>query len=203
MVNEKRFYTYPVAKALIHCYSKGRTPLYMPEIVNISPAIDERMVSASIRATGRTPKGSPIVLYAHVHHYFNDPLNIENAKLIDGAGILPEKEFHRLLKLEGKGVFTVDYQKLNKSTCGDIEAKTALSHPQTIPFLGEQASKFLGKVRNTQMQTYHSGDLGKYPVARFLMVNAYGGILNSWEDFGSNGVFTIPYNKEAEVVKSR
>jgi len=203
MVSEKQFYTFTVAKALIHCYGKGRTPLYMPEVVNLSPTLDRRIVSGSIRATGKTPRGSPIVLYAHVPHYFNNAKNLENAKLVDGAGILPESEFHRLLKLEGKGVFVVEYEKLNKSVCGDLEHHAAMSHPQTVPFLGKQASKFLEKSRNTTIQSFHSADLGKYPVARFLMVNPREGILNSWEDFGSNGCFVIPYNKEEALVRSK
>ncbi len=64
--------------------------------------------------TGKTARGAEIVLVAHVEHYLTHPDNIkkvvERESFIEGAVAGPEvaKEFKRLLKLEGGGVYVID-----------------------------------------------------------------------------------------------
>jgi hypothetical protein len=108
----------------------------------------------SVRVTGKTKKGSAVVVYAHVPNYFSNPENIRKAvdskNLVNGAGLMPDKDFQKLLKLEdGANVFVVDYEKLKKSPSAVISVDDALEHPQTVPFLGgqERAEAYLKRHR--------------------------------------------------------
>ena len=99
----------------------------------------------SIRATGRTRQGNPVVVYGHIPNYFSDPDNIkdviEHNKLIEGAGVMPQNEFQRLVDLDeskdnqgNRLVFVVDYEELKNSKgkiskskmVGKLVAKKAL-----------------------------------------------------------------------------
>ena len=134
----------------------------------------------SICATGRTPAGNAIVLYAHVPNFYSDANNlkiaVEERKLIGGAGVLPREEFARLLSLEGNGVQVVDHSILEKSTSGFIPFSKVMKHPQTLPFLGvseEEAQVYLMKhtsLYGSNIGIWHSDDLGEEPVARVLFL---------------------------------
>lgn len=143
----KEFYYDTIDDALTALLEEDYTPLFMPSIADVRIEVSEDEIvwknwycSPGVRATGRTKQGNAVVVYAHVPNYFSNPDNIKEAKrkgLINGAGIMPDKEFQRLLDLEDdKDIFVVDYNKLKSSESGVIQLKDALKHPQTIPFLG-------------------------------------------------------------------
>ncbi len=176
---------------------------FMPDLIRARTSVDSNSrlwqtwwSASSIRATGRTANGTAVVLYAHVPHFYSDAGNIktavENGKLVNGAGILSQEEFARLLSLEGNGVHIVDYDLLKKSTSGVIPVSKALEHPQTLPFLGvseEEAQAYLTK--HTQyygrnIGIWHNNDLGEKPVARVLFLGD--GSSNSFSGSGSLNV---------------
>lgn len=160
---------------------------FMPDMIRARTSVDSvhRLwqtwwTSPSIRATGRTVAGTPVVLYAHVPHFYSDAENIKTAveerKLVHGAAVLPRKEFARLLSLERNGVHVVDYTALKKSTSGVINISKALEHPQTLSFLGvseEEAQAYLSKhtqAYGSNIGIWHCDDLGEEPVARVLFL---------------------------------
>ena len=195
--------------------SEFSNPVYMPEIIDgrneygpeESPQNWLWLHAPSIKATGRTKAGTPLVVYAHVTNYFSDPDNIaETVKkgLVKGAGIMPSEEFYRLVDLaeeqKGKGnqrVFLVDYNALGKAPSGLVNVKEALKHPQTIPFIGSRAraeaylprhEQFLGK----QIGIWHIDDLAEKPVGRVLNVgnNIYYGLganYSLYDNYSLNG----------------
>ena len=148
-------------QALKACKDAKCRALFMPEFADVrinSPKgsrIWQNWYSApSARVTGKTKQGSPVVVYAHVPNYFSNPENIRKAiyskNLVNGAGIMPDKEFQKLLNLEdGLNVSVVEHDKLKNSVSGVISVDDALEHPQTIPFLGGQkrAEAYLRKHR--------------------------------------------------------
>ncbi|HIH15515.1 MAG: hypothetical protein QT08_C0022G0021 [archaeon GW2011_AR17] len=165
---------------------------FMPDLIRSRISVDDShrlwqtwWSAPSIRATGRTSGGTPVVLYAHVPNFYSDANNIKTAveerKLVNGAGVLPREEFTRLLSLEGNGVQVVDHTVLNKSPKGNISFSQALKHPQTLPFLGvsqEEAQAYLIKhtsLYGSHIGIWHSNDLGEEPVARVLFLD-YGNV---------------------------
>ena len=98
-------------------------PFSLPSIVS----------TPSVRATGKTKQGNAVVVYGHVPNYFSISGNIKSSlrNLINGAGIMPQEEFQRLLDAEDdKNVFVIDYEKLKKSESDIISLDSALEHPQ-------------------------------------------------------------------------
>jgi len=173
----KPFYADKTPNSLRDCLAEGR-PLYMPELILMrlySPGDSwlwqKWLTAPSIRATGRTKQGTPMVVYAHVSNRFSDPDNIDaaiKAGLANGAGVFPNEEFKKLIKLAEngeKGVFLVDYGKLKCSTSGVIQVTEALDHPQTIPFIGGKslARQYLSRFREVYdrdtIGVWHCDDL--------------------------------------------
>src|SRR3989344_8722044 len=177
----KEFYNNSVPEALKSLQKEGYTPVYMPQLADarIEADGDSRVwqtwfTTPSIRATGRTKQGNPVVVYAHTNNYLSTPENIEqsiSAVLVNRAGRIPQGEFQRLVDLEGltdesgnQLVFLVDYDKLRNSKSGVIKVSDALKHPQTVPFLGgeERAQRYLEKhkiVLGQNIGVWHSDDL--------------------------------------------
>ena len=162
-------------------------PFFMPHLIRarLSVESDHRLwqtwwTTPSIRATGRTAQGTPVVLYAHVPNFYSDAENvhaaIDDGRLVNGAGPLPQEEFIRLLSLEGNGVSVIDHATLRKSSSEPLDVSQALAHPQTLPFLGvspEEAQLYLQKHKAAyggNIGIWHSDDLGSEPVARVLFL---------------------------------
>ena len=186
LLEGKEFHADYLDQALENCQKEGFEAVFMPQLIDarIEAPKDARIwqtwySAPSIRATGRTKQGIPVVVYAHIPNYFSDPENIEEAMeqgLINGAGILPQKEFQKLLDLEDdKNVFLVDYNELKSSKSTIISSKGALEHPQTIPFIGgrERAEAYLGRhkeVYGNSIGMRHSDDLHDKPTGRLLFL---------------------------------
>jgi len=195
---------------------KARRVLFMPEIadakINDDSLWREWYSSVSLRATGRTKQGTPVVVYAHVPNFYSNPENIRQAKaqgLINGAGVLPEDEFQRLLSLEGQGVFVVDYKALKNSQSDVIPVERALNHPQVIPFLGGQkrAEIYLAKhkeVVGNKIGVWHNDDLQEQPVARPLFFgDGYVDVLGANGGFDSDGHFLGVQLNDAEGIAKK
>ncbi len=192
-----------VETALRKLLEDGFAPVYMPEIIDgrirhgpeDAPENWGWLTAPSIKATGWTKAGIPVVIYAHVQNYFSDPDNIAQAvsrRLVNGAGIMPDEEFYRLVDLakaqQGKlnqRVFLADYDALKRAPSGVVAVKDALQHPQTIPFLGGQkrAEQYLirhEQVLGNRIGIWHVDDLigqanqGDVNVGRVLRVGGYG-----------------------------
>ncbi len=175
-------------ETLKSCPSLGYQVLFMPQLVDarIEAHAEEGIwyqgrgfpiAAPSIKATGETKQGTPVVVFAHVPNYFSNPDNIKRAikrGLVVGAGKMPKKEFQRLLGLEdNENVFVVDYTTLSRSPSATISLSEALKHPQTVPFLGgkERAEKYLEKyekVYGDPIGIWHFPDLAEQPVGRWL-----------------------------------
>lgn len=202
--NLKEFYGSNLYDALKNCGSECEEILYMPQLLElkISALNDSKIFqnwysTPSIKVTGRTKQGKPVVVYAHISDYFSNQKNIKksiNKGLINGAGYILNKDFMRLLELEdNKKVFVVDYYKLKSSTSGIIPLEKALEHPQTIPFCGskELAEKYLGKYKEVYgamgkiygegIGVFHCDDLYNSPLARPLVIglNLKGGLYSN------------------------
>ena len=194
---------------------KARRVLFMPEIadakINDDSLWREWYSSVSLRATGRTKQGTPVVVYAHVPNFYSNPENIRQAKvqgLVNGAGILPKEEFQRLLSLEGQGVFVVDYKALKNSQSDVIPVERALEHPQVIPFLGglERAERYLAKHKEIVGNTIgvcHNDDLQEQPVARPLLFGGCYDLLYADGGFGSVGHFLGVQLNDAEGIAKK
>ena len=197
---------YGLSESLKECSESGYNPLFMPELAKAKSKANrdsilwkEWFLTPSIKATGRTKSGSPIVVYAHVPNYFSNSENIRSAiegdKLINGAGPMPKEEFYRLLDLQdNKRVFVVDHDKLKNSTNRKISVEEALAHPQTIPFLGGEqiAADYLIKHKEVygenNIGVWHTDDLQEEPMGRVLVVgSSYNSGLNGFNGLGSDG----------------
>lgn len=186
LVEGKEFYDDNLENALRQCQKEGYEAQFIPALTDARIASQKDATvwqnwycTPSIKATGQTKQDNPIVVYAHVPNYFSNPDNIKkaiNTGLLNGAGIMPEKEFWKLLNLEDeKNVFTADYNKLKNSKLGLIQTKYALEHPQTIPFLGgsERAEKYLKRyeeIFGNKIGVWHSDDLNGKPLGRLLFL---------------------------------
>lgn len=186
IVEAKSFYADRTDKALASLEGEKYEAQFMPEIIdarisapNDSPVWQNWYYAPSIRATGRTKQGVPVVVYAHVPNYFSKAENITKAieqGLVKRAGKFPKDEFQKLLDLQdNERIFVVDYNKLKNSTSGAIAVKDAMKHPQTIPFLGGQARAEFYLPRHEQLYgknigNWHSDDLADEPLARLLFV---------------------------------
>lgn len=151
-IEGKEFYANRTDKALRKLQDDGYRALFMHELADAriqapsySPLWKEWYTAPSIRATGKTNQGSKVVVYAHIPNHYSDPTNIEReivkGRLVNRAGILPRKEFRRIIDLDesidqlgNRLVFVIDYDRLRKSTSGVIPVEQALDHPQTVPF---------------------------------------------------------------------
>jgi hypothetical protein len=202
----RRFYDTgdSVIKTLEECLNSGYRPLFMPEIAEAriaaprdDPIWQMFFDTPSVRITGRGKPssvshkdGTGIVVYDHLPNYLSDPENMKaavKAGLINGAGIVPQEEFERLLAMEdGERVFVVDHKLLQRWPSGvyGINAPTrehmdayggkiggvdmiATNHPQTKPFLRlENAERYLERheeVFGNLIEILHSDDLSSEP----------------------------------------
>ncbi len=207
----KDFFSSNIEQALQSCLSKNYHPLFMSELADrrISALGEDRAwnhwyATPSIRATGRTKQGTPVVLYVHKDSYLSNPSKIKETKdkknIINGAGILPQEEFYRLLDLDGKKengvqtVFCIDNDTLSHSISGIISIDQALHHPQTIPFLGgeERAQRYFEhhqEIYGDKVAVLHCNDICDQPVARLLFLNRPCGGLNSLNNLINAGRF--------------
>lgn len=181
--------------------------MFVPQLIDIrirnpkgSKIWQNGWATPSIKATGVSKGGNPVVVYAHTDNYFSKHANIKVATtcvgLLNGAGIIPKEEFQRLLDLEdGLNVFVVDYNTLKNSESEVIEVKNALKHPQMIPFIGgeERAEAYLDKYvkiynKNT-IENWYSADLQSTgtPVGRLLFLGCH--ILSSSSKLDNKGRF--------------
>ncbi|MDP2749968.1 MAG: hypothetical protein Q8O89_04000 [Nanoarchaeota archaeon] len=217
-VEGKLFYAENVDEALVNCQTAGYNAIFMPQIIDNRIDVPKDslffanwLTALSVRATGKTKQNNAVVVYAHVPNYFSNSDNIATAKkqgLLKGAGIMPQDEFQRLLDLEDNvNVFVVDYNTLKSSSSGVILVKNALSHPQTIPFIGgrERAEKYLEKyvqVYGKKIGIWYSGELNDKPVGRLLYVGYYDGDgRNGSSDLGYYGRFVGVRNASAEGAR--
>ena len=216
-----------VEKALQECYKAKCEPVYMPQLADArisapkgSPLWNQWYTTPSVRVTGKTKTGNPVVVYAHVPNYFSKPNHVAKAAnegLRNGAGKMPTKDFYKLLGLEdNEHVFVVDYNKLKTSSSGFIDVAQALEHPQTIPFLGGQvrAGQYLQKhqqvYNTTKIGIWHCDDLADEPCGRVLFLGGNlddlvaDGSLSGSARFlgvrrGANGVSTsAPVGRDAQ-----
>jgi hypothetical protein len=168
----------------------------------------------SIRATGKTKQGNAVVVYAHIPNYFSNPANIMEAikpGLFKEAGMIPEKEFWKLVDAEdGKKVFVDDYKKVKNSPSRGISLDSALEHPQIIPFLGgrEIAEKYLAKYKEIyktdKIGVRCSDSLIDSPVGRLLSLGYDSDTaLGALGSLGGFGYFLGACNKKPENVSDQ
>ena len=174
-----------VEKALRGCYKAKYEPVYMPQLVDarINSPKDSLIwnwyTAPSVRVTGKTKQGTPVVVYAHVPNYFSKPANIAkavNEGLQNGAGKMSSKDFYKLIGLEDKrNVFVVDYTTLRNAPSGVIDVAQALEHPQVVPFLGGQtrAEQYLAK----HQQVYDTSKIGVWHCDDLLVDQPLGRVL--------------------------
>ncbi len=208
---------YGVSDSLKECSDAGMSPLYMPELAMARADADKDsrlwqtwFLAPSVRVTGRSKSGNPVVVYAHVPTSLSDPANIrkmiDEKALVNGAGPMPEEEFYALLEQEGNGrVFVVDYAKLRASTSEVIKVDDALAHPQTIPFLGgeQNAQAYLDKhkdVYGKRIGVWHSDDLKDRPMGRLLYLGGDYGLVGYYLNLSGRFVGVAP---EAQVVREK
>ena len=178
-----------VLKAYTDCLEAKAQPWFIPELVDakIAPNCNDYLwqngfTQPSIIVTGRNRAGKAVVVYDHGSNYFSDLENLKTVYqngLVNGAGIMPQDEFLKLLDLaDDKTVFVRDHQKLMNSARGDIKVSKALTHPMTIPFLGgkDRAEQYLdtfGKKIGSKMYLRLDNDLGEVPKGRWLVLGNY------------------------------
>ncbi|MBT4650977.1 hypothetical protein HOC13_00450 [Candidatus Woesearchaeota archaeon] len=147
----EEFYETRMCDALESMRLEGYQQIFMPQLVDtkIEAPKDARIwqkeyVSPSVAVTGRTKRGNPVVIYAHVPNHLSNPVNLMEAinreKPDPSCATIPMDEFYRLLELEDdKDVFVVDFKKLKKSFVSVLSLDEFIDNPQTIPFLGGEA----------------------------------------------------------------
>ena len=207
-----------VEKALRQCQDAGYRALFVPELADarIASPPEARVwnnwyTTPSLRATGRSKGNKPVVIYAHVPHYFSNPDNLAQAVkqgLVNYAGRMPNPEFKRLLGLEdNENVFVVDHKKLKRSPSGIIDVEQALEHPQTIPFLGgsARAEQYLQqhkKVKGNEIGVWHTDDLADEPLGRLLFLGVHYDALSGSDDLGSGDRFVGVAASEAPKARA-
>ena len=182
-VAAKIFYDDDLVKALQTLQEQQYRALFIPEFADARIASNKDSplwdwyLTQSLKATGKTKARNPVVVYAHIPHYFSNPKHITEARtqgLRNGAGPIPQKEFLKILTLEDEQtVFVRDHDTLSKATYGLITIKEALAHPQTIPFIGgqERATTYLQQHQNTvgpNIIINYCDDLADQPYGRLL-----------------------------------
>ena len=210
-----------VEKALRQCQDAGYRALFVPELADTRIASPQEArvwnnwytwyTTPSLRATGRSKGNKPVVIYAHVPHYFSNPDNLAQAVkqgLVNYAGRMPNPEFKRLLGLEdNENVFVVDHKKLKRSPSGIIDVEQALEHPQTIPFLGgsARAEQYLQqhkKVKGNEIGVWHTDDLADEPLGRLLFLGVHYDALSGSDDLGSGDRFVGVAASEAPKARA-
>jgi len=188
----KQFYSNSntgVADVFEQSANEGYQALFMPELalarIGSQDLWQNWYVTPSVRATGQTKAGAKVVVYAHVPNYLSNPANIRNTikegTLKNGAGAIPQDQFDALVSQNGNGrVFVIDYDTLRKSSSEVISVDSALEHPQTIPFLGSEATAKLYLQRHKEVYgknigIWHQDDFDKKtPRGRVLFLGGIG-----------------------------
>lgn len=202
--------------ALAKLMEKGYTPLFMPTLVDSllnspsdSPLRQFEHLTPSVRATGKTSAGTPVVVYAHIPHYLSDPENIKteiNRGLVKYAARMPQEKFQHLVDLDetkdwagNRLVWVVDYNPKNALTLEMVSVQQAIEHPETTPFFGaeKRAQDYIDHiVRKDEnlkpnpsylIEMGYSDDLSEQPVGR-LLYRSYLGFSGNWH-MGRGGSF--------------
>jgi len=146
--------------------ANGFRPVFMNELIDLRNKSKERknlmnrvFITPSIKATGRTKQGKGVIIYAHTNNYLSNPENLRKIKSHEeGSAVVPIKEFHKLLDLDGitdenqnKLVWVMDYSTTRKKILQFYSKyKSKISnvnnvlneHPEAIPFLcGEERAR--------------------------------------------------------------
>ena len=199
-VREKIFTGNSLDDALEKCDDEGYRALFMPEVIKsrIAHGMDAPIWqfcidNLSLIATGKTKQDVVVVVFAHVPHYFSDWRNIRQAKregkIKNGAGILPQEEFYRLLDLEdAQKVFVLDHATLMRSPYGYQSYQsvdTVIQHPFTKPYFGlceDEISVYLEKHKTNygnDIGIWYPREVDDLPNGRLLFVdNSYYGLLD-------------------------
>ncbi len=190
------------------------------EVASMPLAVDKRLSSdggspswnfgyttLSLKVTGTSKRNNKVVVYVHgIPHYFSESENIRKAVslgLVNGAGILPRKEFFRILSLEDNiNVHVLDYRTWERSDSGVISIKKAYKNPAIERFIGnryktEQYLKSRQNVHGKTIGVLRSDDLSYEPLARLLFLGVgydiiENGSLNSFARF-------IPLNNNSQT----
>ena len=206
-IDQRQFLFYDVGteNALQACIDAGYKPADMLTIADERIASEgnsslwqNRLTSTSIRASGYTRQGNAVVVYAHDHptNQFGDPARIIQAKqegLIQHGARLSQPEFQAMVDADEKKdvrgnrlVWVGDHDRRSKTCPGVISVGQALSHPQTISFLGGQkrAELYLSRhkeVFGDRIGVWHIDNLNKdTPVARLLYLGGGSGGLDGY-----------------------
>lgn len=158
-------------EALAKCYSSGFEAAYMPQLVDTrleGNFWDESITTPSIKSAGRTRQGAAVVVYAHIPNFLCIPRYIEMIRtgkiesVLDTAAFrFPQTEFQSLVDTDGltdaqgnRLVWVVDYETLKKAPSSKLQIEDALTHPQTIPFLGgeQRAERYLAEYQRRRLE---------------------------------------------------
>ncbi len=148
-VEAKPFSNYRLSFALRECYEQGYVPLTMPYLLAAKSQAtfddiinQEAFSTGTLRAIGLTPQGNQVVLYAHVPNYLWDPQSYERLNKSERklhTALIPEKEFYRLLKLEGgTRVIVKDFSEIINAKRSFMTLDEILNHPEMAPLAGSQ-----------------------------------------------------------------
>ena len=161
-----------VPQVLKRLQNGGYNALFMPQFVDArieapdnSPLWKNENVfkdsydSISIRVTGNTKQGNPVIVYSHYATSLSNPdILIELLSKVPTdtpqySVYMPPEEFLNLVSRDGlqdehgnRVVWVIDDNKL-KNKYGIMPVAKALKHPETIPFLGgeDRAQKYLAR----------------------------------------------------------
>lgn len=152
--------------ALQECQSAGYKADFLPQLADRriqvpaeDPLWQQGYDTLSLKATAKTSQGSKVEIICHKPHYFSRPKNIQTALLnvVNGAGIIPEKEIQKYLKQEdGKTVIVIPEEKKKQAQFGEITFELALENPFFMASLGNDETrakaylKKFGEVRNKE-----------------------------------------------------
>jgi hypothetical protein len=221
VTQKQEFYDSLAYRALSACNSQGFQAMFMPGIIDErirapkgSPIWSKAYSSRSIMAFGRGKSsnisqngGTEFVVYAHVPNYLSDPKNLEKAinekRLVGRFGLVPEKEFQKLLDMEDDDeVFVVDSSIIKNADFGMLKLTEALNHPHVLPFLGgrERAEKYLQRcfeVYGDRIGVWSSIRQSTAQLGRLLQIgeNDFYGLTGCLEQSGRFlGIKEIEYN---------
>ncbi|MDO8556341.1 MAG: hypothetical protein Q7R96_04180 [Nanoarchaeota archaeon] len=184
------------------------------------------VVTPSVKITGRSKGGSPVVVVAHVPSYLSNPKNIRKAYqqgqqgLVNYAARVPQHSFEQLLDKEGKTdaagnilVWVIDHEKLKTSTSCVIPVAAASDHPLVVPFMGSESlvQRYLPQhekaYKTKQIGVWHCDDLdASGPLGRLLVAGGNGGngslSTSSYLDGGGRFVGVRPLKSAAGARKN-
>jgi hypothetical protein len=143
----KEFYGDNAYRALKSCEKAAYTVITAPRVINSllgSPVYEivriyERVDTISIKATGYSPRGSRVVVYAHtIDHYFSEPEHIKDMRTdeIEQAGTMPQSQFLSLLeKANNRNIFVIDHKPFFSGRY-NLSHSEAMENPQLVAALG-------------------------------------------------------------------